>query len=155
EEDTDTLRRRWPTAKIVLLFEKVSATDLQKLLAAEVDACISLLASPRTLIGTLQLIVCEHLRVVMMSDAHTARVLPGARPRLDHAPGHAPQGREVPVAQLSRPPSLAAAVRPTEIRLLGKEAVDAAVRSVGGHGLSEREEQILKALVRGHSNKLI
>ena len=24
-----------------------------------------------------------------------------------------------------------------------------------GHGLSEREEQILKALVRGHSNKMI
>jgi two-component system nitrate/nitrite response regulator NarL len=38
---------------------------------------------------------------------------------------------------------------------LGKLDGDGIARNGSGHGLSEREEQILKALVRGHSNKMI
>src|SRR6201981_4169664 len=68
-EATSSIRRLWQDAKIIVLFDDASATDLQKLLASQIDACIPLFASPRTLIGTLQLIVCEHLRVVVLGDA--------------------------------------------------------------------------------------
>jgi len=51
-----------------MLFENASSADLQHLLASGLDACIPMGASPRTLIDTLQLIVSDHLRVLMVSD---------------------------------------------------------------------------------------
>ena len=60
---TSSIRKRWQDAKIIMLFENASSKDLHKLMAAGLDACIPMFASPRTLIDTLQLIVCERLRV--------------------------------------------------------------------------------------------
>jgi hypothetical protein len=44
-------------------FDNTSSEDLQQLITSDVDLCIPMDASPRALINTLQLIVCEPLRV--------------------------------------------------------------------------------------------
>ena len=56
-EAASSIRRCWQDVKIIMLFEKASSRDLQKLLASGLDACIPMSASPRTLKDALQLIV--------------------------------------------------------------------------------------------------
>src|SRR5215813_10623698 len=51
------IRERWPETKIVYLSEHESSTNLQVLLASEIDGSIPLSASPDALIGTLQQIM--------------------------------------------------------------------------------------------------
>ena len=48
------IRRLWPEAKIILLFDDASSGDFQKVLASEIDGCIPLRASPDTLLDTLR-----------------------------------------------------------------------------------------------------
>jgi two-component system nitrate/nitrite response regulator NarL len=139
-EATSSIRRLWQDAKIILLFDEAPATDLQKLLGSEVDACIPLFASPRTLTGTLQLIVCEDFRVVILSDAIASRVSVNCQEECRREPGDAEAA--VPSSRLVHASS---ALDPS----------DNATRRAASYGLSEREEQILKALVRGQSNKMI
>jgi two-component system nitrate/nitrite response regulator NarL len=143
-EATSSIRRLWQDAKIIVLFDDASATDLQKLLSSQIDACIPLFASPRTLIGTLQLIVCEDLRVVILSDAITRR--PHFNSQEEHADG--PGAADASVS--SAVPAV------TYVRGSSTlDACDGTIRRTATHGLSEREEQILKALIRGQSNKMI
>jgi len=61
-------RKLWPDSKIILLFEHASPADLQKLLTSQIDGCIPLLASPHTLIDTLEMIVIENVRVMVSAD---------------------------------------------------------------------------------------
>src|SRR5262249_54004903 len=49
-EAASNIRRLWQDAKIIVLFDEASATDLQKLLASQIDVFIPLFASSRTLI---------------------------------------------------------------------------------------------------------
>ena len=58
-DTTSRIRRCWHAAKIIVLFDNISSEDLQQLIASDVDLCIPMDASPRALINTLQLIVCE------------------------------------------------------------------------------------------------
>jgi len=157
---TSCIRRRWQDAKIVMLFENSSSKDLQKLVAAGLDACIPMFASPRTLIDTLQLIVCERLRVLMVSDTTIPQVL--LDPEEDDDALH---GGHPLLANLTSSFQVPAAAIPCVRSLLANDpgdglthdgmTRDGRTRGNGAHGLSEREEQILKALVRGHSNKMI
>src|SRR5262249_51372705 len=128
--------------KIIVLFDEASATDLQKLLASKIDACIPLFASPRTLIGTLQLIVGEDdLRVVILNDAIAPPVSISSQVDVGEL-----QDREAPVVPSSAPPL-------TSVRgALAQEPTGPVARRMV---LSKREEQILKALVGGQSNKMI
>jgi two-component system nitrate/nitrite response regulator NarL len=151
-EATSSIRRCWQDAKIIMLFENASSKDLQKLLASGLDACIPMFASPRTLMDTLQLIVCEHLRVLMLSDSAIPLALIDPEEDEDDEALH----DEHPlVANLTSSLQLATPALPCARGLLANGAGGGAARGAGGHGLSEREEQILKALVRGHSNKMI
>ena len=50
-------RGLWPEAKVVLLFERASLGDFQKVLASDIDGCIPVSASPDTLVDTLQRII--------------------------------------------------------------------------------------------------
>jgi two-component system nitrate/nitrite response regulator NarL len=151
-EATSNIRRCWQGAKIIMLFEKASSMDLQKLLASGLDACIPMFASPRTLIDTLQLIVGEQLRVLMVSDS----TIPHAGVASQEDDGDVATRAEHPLsADLVSPFEVSASEMPCARGLLAKNPGDGVACSGGAHGLSEREEQILKALVRGHSNKMI
>jgi two-component system nitrate/nitrite response regulator NarL len=150
-EATRRIRKLWPGTKIILLFDKASAADLQRLLASEVDACIPLLASPRTLIRALQLVVREHLRVVMMSDANSPSVFDNVRLQEDGSK----QEQHVLVAKLVPSHAAPAAAGQIDNSILKEVPIEASGRGACGHTLSGREAQILKALVRGHSNKMI
>jgi two-component system nitrate/nitrite response regulator NarL len=150
---TSSIRNRWQDAKIIMLFENASAKDLHKLMAAGLDACIPMFASPRTLIDTLQLIVCERLRVLMVGDATTPQALSETEEDEDEEV----MPKEHPlVATLASSFEVPQPAMPCARNSLTKsDGSDGAARNGCGHGLSEREEQILKALVRGHSNKMI
>lgn len=144
---TSSIRRHWQDAKIVMLFENTSSKDLQKLLAYGLDACIPMFASPRTLIDTLQLVISERLRVLMVSDPGIPHALIefDEEVQQDASPSAVSLPSSLPVTALAMP----------YVRgLLANGADDSAART-GGHGLSGREGQILKALVRGYSNKMI
>jgi two-component system nitrate/nitrite response regulator NarL len=146
---TSSIRRRWQDAKIIMLFENASSKDLQKLLASGLDACIPMFASPRTLMDTLQLIVCERLRVLMVSD-------PAIPPALIDPEEDEELLLEANPSVMSLTSSIRAPASAVTARDLPPNgAGDSADRVGSGHGLSEREEQILKALVRGYSNKMI
>lgn len=130
-EAVSRVRRCWQGAKIIMLFEKASSTDFQRLLASRLDACLPMTVSPRTLIDALQLVVGEQLRVLMVSNSTilgTSEI--GAR--LEGPPLIASIHSVMPLAKSSLAPG-------------GRRVPD----------LSEREEQVLQALVRGHSNKMI
>jgi two-component system nitrate/nitrite response regulator NarL len=147
---TSSIRRYWQDAKIIMLLENASSKDLQKLLASGLDACIPMFASPRTLIDILQLIVCERLRVLIVSDS----TIPEALIDLEEGEDDEARQEEPPLVKSLTSPFLVP-VMASAHGLLAKEAGGSAARAAGGPGFSAREEKILKALTRGHSNKVI
>jgi two-component system nitrate/nitrite response regulator NarL len=123
------IRKLWPDTKIVLLFERASSTDYQNWQASEIDGCIPLSVSPDVLIGTLQQILDENLKILVHEAASRSVIaLPAAR---------------LPIA----------AVVTNEEAQIG--AFDATFPIRVRHGLSEREEQVLRDLVKGLPNKMI
>ena len=143
---TSRIRRCWQDAKIIVLFDDASSDDLQQLLSSDVDACIPMDASPRTLLDTLQMIVCEPLRVLVVAGMEIAHGLS----RQTQQNGEA-LAAEV-ASSLQGPSSIA---MPYTVGLVAKGAVEGVDSDYRLYALSEREEQILKALVRGYSNKMI
>jgi two-component system nitrate/nitrite response regulator NarL len=129
-----SVRNVWPDAKIILLFEHLSPADCRELLASEVDGCIPLFASAEMLVGMLQQIFASDLRILVQvaAPSATASREEGGEPHLDRD-------------NLARPADEAASF-PTE-------GGAGSIRKV--HGLSQREEQVLRGLVKGHSNKVI
>jgi two-component system, NarL family, nitrate/nitrite response regulator NarL len=130
------IRKLWPKTKIVHLFEGESSVDFQALLASAIDGCIPLSASPDTLIGTLQQIIAADFKMFVLRKALTGCE---AAPRSIAA---------LPFAQLPITP----VVTSEEAR---KSVLDGTFSNRVRHGLSEREGQILKDLVKGLSNKII
>ncbi|WP_428667597.1 response regulator transcription factor [Reyranella sp.] len=131
-----SIRARWAKAKIVLLFERASAADIQKLLASEIDGCIPLSASPDALIGTLQQITQSGHRIVVLQTGPLA---------IARSTGGQEKFDEPAVAHNYAAPADVAQNGPID----RKTSVSIV------HGLSQREEQVLKSVVRGHSNKMI
>jgi two-component system nitrate/nitrite response regulator NarL len=121
------IRRLWPETKIVLLFERASSTDYQNWQASEIDGCIPLSVSPDVLIGTLEQILDGDLKILVHEAASRSLVaLPSAR---------------LPIAPTNE-----------EARI---GAFDGSFSIGVRHGLSEREEQVLRDLVKGLPNKMI
>jgi two-component system nitrate/nitrite response regulator NarL len=129
-EAASSIRRCWQDVKIIMLFEHVSSMDLQKLLVSGLDACIPMSASPRTLVDALQLVASQQVRVLMVSDS--AIVRPSADPSVN-------DGSKLGGSRI-------ASVMPSLPAVAFGDRVPA---------LSRREEQVLKALARGQSNKVI
>ena len=123
------IRKLWPETKIVLLFERASSTDYQNWQASEIDGCIPLSVSPDVLIGTLQQIVEGDLRILVHEAASRSVIA-------------------LPSARLA----IAPVVTSEEAR---NGAFDGSFSIRVRHGLSEREEQVLRDLVKGLPNKLI
>jgi two-component system nitrate/nitrite response regulator NarL len=123
------IRELWSDTKIVLLFEDASSADYQRWQASEIDGCIPLSASPDVLVGTLRRILDSDLKILVQEAvSRSATALPSAR---------------LPIAPV---------VTNVEART---EAFDGAFSLRIRHGLSEREEQILRDLVKGLPNKSI
>lgn len=131
------IRRRWREAKIILLFDHASPCDYQKLLASEIDGCIPLFASPDTLVDTLQRIIAGNLRVMVLKSERDA-------------PTPCTVTRKQESERLSQ-------VSSTLIQSEDMESgfVDCPALPPVSSGLSQREVEILRSVVRGHSNKMI
>jgi two-component system nitrate/nitrite response regulator NarL len=123
------IRKLWPGTKIILLFERASSTDYQNWQASEIDGCIPLSVSPDVLVGTLQQILDGDLKILVHEAASRSVIaLPSAR---------------LPIAPV---------VTSEEARI---GAFDGSFSIRVRHGLSEREEQVLRDLVKGLPNKMI
>jgi two-component system nitrate/nitrite response regulator NarL len=132
----DSIRKLWPETKIILLFDRASSADFQTLMASEIDGCIPLFASPDTLVGTLQQIMAADIKVLVLKTETCSMPCPtGGQDEND---------------EVSLTPSNLARSNDAE-----NGAIDRAISRRIPHGLSEREEEILKGVVRGHSNKMI
>jgi two-component system nitrate/nitrite response regulator NarL len=131
-----SIRKLWPETKIVLLFDHASSLDVQKLLASEIDGCIPLFASSDSLVGALQQIMTSNLRVLILNTELAS--IPCATRRQEKGEG------------LGLEPSNLATSDDTEHRAIDRTS---SARII--HGLSLREDEILKSVVRGHSNKMI
>jgi two-component system, NarL family, nitrate/nitrite response regulator NarL len=158
------LRGLWRETKILLLFEHASAADLQLIVASEIDGCVPLYVSPDTLIGTLDLIVLKNLRILVTglignsatgrarSDGAADEPIPTWNAVLSHP------AADVRIS-LARVPISHADPSSALGSLAAETVTDAAVHLDShlrnGQGLSEREGQILKGLMKGHSNKVI
>ena len=122
------IRERWPDTKIVLLFERASSTDHQNWQASEIDGCIPLSVSPDVLIGTLHQILEGDLKILVHEAAsRSVLALPSAR----------------------------LAIAPVVTNEARTGAFDDSFSIRVRHGLSEREEQVLRDLVKGLPNKMI
>jgi two-component system nitrate/nitrite response regulator NarL len=131
-----SIRRLWPDTKIVLLFDHGTLDDFQKLLASEIDGCIPLGASPDTLVSTLQQIVAADLRILVLKSETSSMPCPTDWQEEDDELGAAPSNLEK-----GDDTKGSGIDRTTSLRIV--------------HGLSQREEEILRSVVRGHSNKMI
>ena len=123
------IRKLWPETKIIHLFERASSTDYQNWQASEIDGCLPLSVSPDVLIGTLRQILDGDLKILVQEAAsRSVNALPSAR--LPSAP--------VVTSEDAR-----------------NGAFDGSFSTRVRHGLTEREEQILRDLAKGLSNKTI
>jgi two-component system nitrate/nitrite response regulator NarL len=137
------IRRLWPDSKIVLLYEHVCLADLQKLQVSDIDGCVPLFATSDSFIGMLDWVLVKGIR---------AMVIPGAKhvPTQPGQPEH-PEPKDISVdmeaLHLTAPMNAAST-------LPDLSAGD--TRRAPTHcKLSERENQVLNGLIKGHSNKLI
>ena len=131
-----SIRKLWPETKIILLFDRASSADFQTLLASEIDGCIPLFASPDTLVGTLQQIMAADIKILVLKSETCSMPCP--------------TGGQEEGDKLGLSPNNPARSDDAE-----NGAIDCTISRRIPHGLSEREEEILKGVVRGHSNKMI
>lgn len=132
----NSIRKLWPETKIVLLFDHASPADFQMLLDSEIDGCIPLFASPDTLVDTLQKIIAADLRILVFKAGTCSIPCPVSGQEERDEVGLSPNN----------------AARSDDAQ---NGAIHRTISRRIPHGLSEREEEILKGVVRGHSNKMI
>jgi two-component system nitrate/nitrite response regulator NarL len=162
--DASKIRRLWLETKIILLFEHASAADFDKLLTSEIDGCIPLFVSRNSLIGTLQLIVVEDLRILVVGVSNHP-LTPRAMRCKEKPNGFEASANKLHSGTVDYAAALTSAIGPPHARPpIGDIGASKDARNGGTHGvssplsvrsLSEREGQILKGLVKGHSNKMI
>jgi two-component system, NarL family, nitrate/nitrite response regulator NarL len=157
-----SIRKLWPESKIVLLFDHASGADFQKLLAWEIDGCIPLSASPDTLIDTLRQIVAAGLRILVLRTA-TCSSMPyttawreeGDELGLGTHPLARSTAHEAASCSVVALPSARQPIATVVCKEVGNGVSDGASSIRNFHSLSKREEQILKGLIVGHSNKML
>ena len=137
-------RKLWPDSKIILLYENLPPADFQKLLMSEINGCVSLFASPDTLISTLDLIVAKNVRAMVVGDAKYSVIQPAQ-----------PEDSNQSEIKIDRLGSNAAEHEDVSVRVGALPLCPMNVPQRNHPGLSEREAQILDGLVKGHPNKVI
>jgi two-component system nitrate/nitrite response regulator NarL len=169
--------------KIVVLLEKLNTEDLLKLANSQIDGCVPLHVSQGVLIQTLDLVVSNSARVIvlaeraryplpvkLLSDGHGGTEIDGDEQPL--APEKSGSTIRTAVASMAATASLdqghfdhdRGETDPVDVflnghKLNGHDAAGLAPRLLVtvGHPprLSERETQIIDGLVKGHSNNMI
>jgi two-component system nitrate/nitrite response regulator NarL len=129
------IRTLWSDAKIILLLDCASRGDFARVLASEIDGCVPLFASLDTLIDTLKTIIATGLRILVLRAETSVS-------EASHAAGEEAH----PLHPASYDPNQVGDV---------ENGLDASASLRMACGLSQREEEILKGVVRGHSNKII
>ncbi len=106
------------------------------MLASEIDGCIPLFASPDTLVDTLRRIIATNLRILVLKTE---------------------TGSSMPCQTATEETNQLRAASPAPARGNDVETsiVDCSASLRLTCGLSQREEEILKGVVKGHSNKMI
>jgi two-component system nitrate/nitrite response regulator NarL len=155
-KDAEVIRARWPDSKIIFLFDDVSSSsDFQNMLGSQIDGCIPLFVSPDTLMRTLNLIMAQNARIVVMGD-----MKPGLKcPEVELL-----QAESTTTTLRSNGPLTATAFGVPPLERSSDKTNICDQDSGTGQGLtvksktpalSEREIQILDGLVKGHANKVI
>ena len=153
-----SIRRLVPDGKIVLLFERVSPADFQKLIASQLDGCVPLSVSPHTLISTLDMVMIRGARVMVVGDVRCPSP-PLGQVEDTHDPN---MGTSQSGAAEHKALSAMIAMGRIQPSLNEGGASEPDVNNGGAQcpprhypNLSEREAQILDGLVKGHANKVI
>lgn len=167
--EADHIRRLWPDAKVVLLLERVSADDFQKLFASTIDGCIPLYVSQEVLARTLDLVMADDARVMVVTE------VPRSSIQAEGGNESAVTTEKDQAAATEEPrypdPSIVPFRhhRDENVKtLIDSESYNGHVELDSSPGdvlrqarprsrpkLSDREIQILDGLVKGHANKLI
>ena len=130
-------RRLWPDSKIILLYEYASPDDFQKLLKSEINGCVSLFASPATMISTLDMIVADANHPTIQSVQSEEQYRSEIKSRSDVT-----ERDDISVSTGT---------------IYAKSPTNGAGASNQQHvpRLTQRETQVLDGLVKGHSNGMI
>jgi len=156
------VRKLWPDSKIMLLLESASSTDLQKLFASQIDGCVPLFASADALNSTLELIMVQDLRVMVVGGTKL-RLMQGTksedadRPNscTNKSPSNVMDDEAVSIAIADMPNAQAKKHGTTLTSAREGDGGMNGISSLRKLTLSEREAQILDGLVKGHANKVI
>jgi two-component system nitrate/nitrite response regulator NarL len=148
------VRALWPDCKILLLLDSASCSDLQKLVASEIDGCIPLDASADTLSKALELIMVQKLRV-MVAGGSKLRLMQGPQKDASQRLLNVIKDEALSIV-IADIPKIAAKENGTVLaNARGADEDMNGVSPLRKRKLSEREVQILDSLVKGHANKVI
>jgi two-component system nitrate/nitrite response regulator NarL len=159
--EASAVRRVWPNAKIILLFEQASGEDFNQLLAvAHIDACLPFSVSPPTLLGILELVLKDGHRIYLV-DASTSGLTIRSPNKKQNAVDlaeryletldHGRASKEEASFSSATPRFAESMSEPSGTNGFGKS-----ISSVDQmRDFSQREEQVLQGLLKGHSNKII
>ena len=138
--------RLWPESKIILLYEHASSADFQKLLKSDINGCVPLFATPDTMISTLNLIVTRDVRVMVVADAN--------HPVIQPVQAEEPHQSEIKLqSDVAERDDISISIGAIRAKIPTNGAGASNQQRVPR--LTEREAQILDALVKGHSNGMI
>jgi two-component system nitrate/nitrite response regulator NarL len=157
------IRELWSDSKIVLLCECACLADCQKLLTSEIDGCLSLFLSPQTLIRTLDLIMIEEARIMVMAGTrrpstrsaqadNSFQLEVGVDEPLSCSTKH--EGLPIAMDAVQRTRPIANSFAASHLNWQNRDTLR--VPALGNRPrLSEREAQVLDGLVKGYTNKVI
>lgn len=148
------VRELWPDCKILLLLDSASCSDLQKLVASEIDGCIPLDASADTLSKALELIIVQKLRV-MVAGGSKLRLMQGPQQDASQRLLNVIKDEALSIVIADIPKIAAKENGTVHANARGADEDMNGVSPLRKRKLSEREVQILDSLVKGHANKVI
>lgn len=156
--EASAVRRAWPNAKIILLYEQASGEDFTHLTVAHIDACLPMSVSSPALLGILELVLKDGHRIfVAASTSGLIISSPNKKQNAVHLAGayletldHGRASNEE--AGFSSTARLAESISENS----GRDGFSKSIWCTDQmRDLSQREEQVLQGLVKGHSNKII
>lgn len=154
-KEVEDIRARWPNSKIVFLFDQFTPDQFQQFGESSIDGCISLHVSQEILVRTLNLIVLEGARILILEDLPDGAAVREAEPK--HARQISPQSHGNGVVDHLKLVAIARdQERTVDDKHRASELLERSSMCLPEIGmLSEREAEILEGLVRGLSNKEI
>jgi two-component system, NarL family, nitrate/nitrite response regulator NarL len=158
-----SIHKLWSNSKIVLLFEYTSLADFEKLLTLEIDGCIPMFVSPRTLIRTLDMVMIEDARVMITAGTRRPSIQPtqteDSRQReveRDDTASGSTEHEATPIIMVATRRTWPSVNRARASYRNGQNGETQFAPALRNHpGLSEREAQILDGLMKGYCNKVI